>query len=145
MSASCCARRAVARSTSSCARASFQACARTGRTIALSLLVRAACALSDRDAAVAAITSGTGIAGGGTFSTSQFAQVNDSLYITVFERTLLMAATGSLLAIAVGALIRLAIAVSQPGIADVATAIRWARDEELVVAVRGGDDDVGGD
>jgi len=37
-----------------------------------------------------------------TFSTSQFAQVNDSLYITVFERTLLMAATGSLLTIAVG-------------------------------------------
>ena len=37
-----------------------------------------------------------------TFSTSQFSQVNDSLYITVFERTLLMAATGSLLTIAVG-------------------------------------------
>jgi spermidine/putrescine transport system permease protein len=37
-----------------------------------------------------------------TFDTGQFAQVNDSLYITVFERTLLMAAAGSLLTIAVG-------------------------------------------
>ena len=37
-----------------------------------------------------------------TFSMSQFSQVNDSLYITVFERTLLMAATGSLLTIIVG-------------------------------------------
>ena len=37
-----------------------------------------------------------------TFSSSQFSQVNDSLYITVFERTLLMAAMGSLLTIAVG-------------------------------------------
>jgi spermidine/putrescine transport system permease protein len=37
-----------------------------------------------------------------TFSSSQFSQVNDSLYITVFERTLLMAAAGSLLTIAVG-------------------------------------------
>jgi spermidine/putrescine transport system permease protein len=36
------------------------------------------------------------------FSGSQFSQVNDPLYITVFERTLLMAATGSLLTIAVG-------------------------------------------
>ncbi|HEX2377061.1 MAG TPA: ABC transporter permease, partial [Gaiellales bacterium] len=37
-----------------------------------------------------------------TFSSEQFSQVNDSLYITVFERTLLMAAMGSLLTIAVG-------------------------------------------
>jgi spermidine/putrescine transport system permease protein len=37
-----------------------------------------------------------------TFDTGQFAQVNDSLYITVFERTLLMAAAGSILTIAVG-------------------------------------------
>src|SRR5919201_1693242 len=37
-----------------------------------------------------------------TFSSDQFAQVNDSLYITVFQRTLLMAAGGSLLTIAVG-------------------------------------------
>jgi spermidine/putrescine transport system permease protein len=37
-----------------------------------------------------------------SFSGSQFSQVNDSLYITVFERTLLMAAAGSLLTIAVG-------------------------------------------
>ena len=37
-----------------------------------------------------------------SFSGSQFSQVNDSLYITVFERTLLMAATGSLLTIVVG-------------------------------------------
>jgi spermidine/putrescine transport system permease protein len=37
-----------------------------------------------------------------TFSSSQFSQVNDSLYITVFERTLAMAAMGSLLTIAVG-------------------------------------------
>jgi spermidine/putrescine transport system permease protein len=37
-----------------------------------------------------------------TFDTGQFAQVNDSLYITVFERTLLMAAAGSLLTIVVG-------------------------------------------
>src|ERR1043165_6324596 len=37
-----------------------------------------------------------------TFSSEQFSQVNGSLYITVFERTLLMAAMGSLLTIAVG-------------------------------------------
>ena len=36
------------------------------------------------------------------FDTSQYRQVNDSLYITIFERTLVMAATGSLLTIAVG-------------------------------------------
>src|SRR5919201_1741239 len=37
-----------------------------------------------------------------TFDLGQFSQVNDSLYITVFQRTLLMAAGGSLLTIAVG-------------------------------------------
>ncbi|HYX83710.1 MAG TPA: ABC transporter permease [Gaiellales bacterium] len=37
-----------------------------------------------------------------TFDLGQFSQVNDSLYIDVFQRTLLMAAGGSLLTIAVG-------------------------------------------
>jgi spermidine/putrescine transport system permease protein len=37
-----------------------------------------------------------------TISSAQFSQVNDPLYITIFERTLLMAAGGSLLTIAVG-------------------------------------------
>lgn len=37
-----------------------------------------------------------------TLDWSQFSQVNDSLYITIFQRTLLMAAGGSLLTIAVG-------------------------------------------
>ncbi|MGN6380886.1 MAG: ABC transporter permease [Gaiellales bacterium] len=37
-----------------------------------------------------------------TFSTTQFAAVNNSLYITIFERTLVMAAGGSLLTILIG-------------------------------------------
>src|ERR671936_1271271 len=37
-----------------------------------------------------------------TFDLGQFSQVNDSLYIDVFQRTLLMAAGGSLLTIAIG-------------------------------------------
>ncbi len=37
-----------------------------------------------------------------TFSTSQFAAVNDPLYLTVFRNTLLMAAGGSLLTILIG-------------------------------------------